>query len=140
MFRTHMGMRTSFGTQNCVLRSQTEVTIHLQSGTMCNCHHPVHPVNTHLLIPLLRPTAASTILAERPLHFETGAMGSSPPLAGRGKFHLQCHRICQLHMDDTAFWWGQAYRLGLALLVPGFLVPERYLSLCFRDLRVAAIR
>ena len=140
MFRTHMGTQTNFGTQNCALRSQTKTTVHLQYGMMCTCHHPVHAVNTHRSIPLLSPTATSTIQPQILWHFEMGAMGSSLRLRIRGKFRLQCHRICQLHTDDTAFCWGRVDRLGLGPLVPGFSVPERYLSLCFRNLWVAAIR
>ena len=118
----------------------TKTTVHLQSGTMCTCHHPVHAVNTHRSIPLLSPTARSTIQAQSLLHFETGAMGSCPHLGIHGTFCLQCYRICQLHKDDTAICWGRADRLGLGPPVPGFLVLERYLSLCFRNLWVAAIR
>lgn len=140
MFRTHLGTRTSFGTQNRALRPQTRTTVRLQSGTMCTCHHPVHAVNTHRSIPLLSPTAASTIQAQSLLHFEMGAMGSSPRIGICGKFRLQGHRICRLHTDGTAFCWGRADRLGLGPPVPGFSVPERYLSLCFRELWVAAIQ
>ena len=134
-----MGTQTNFGTQNRALRSQTKSTVYLQSGTMCTYHHLVHAVNTHRSIPLLSPTATYTIQAQSLLHFETGAMGSSPRLGIRGKFRLQCHGICQLHMDDTPFCWGRADRLGLGPPVPGFSVPECYLSLCFRNLWVAAI-
>ena len=54
-------------------------------------------------------------------------------------FADKCHRICRLHKDDTAFCWSRANRLGLGPLVLGFSVPERYLSLYFQDLWVAAI-
>ena len=66
-------------------------------------------------------------------------MGSSPRLGIRGKFRLQCHRIWQLQTDDTAFCWGRAERLGLGPPVPDFSVPERYLSLCFRNLWVTVL-
>jgi len=129
-----MGTRTSFGAQNRVLDPQTKTTVHLQSGTICTCHHPVHTVNTHRSILWLSPTAASTIQAQSLLHFEMGAMGSSLRLGICGKFDLQCHRIYRLHTGDTAFYWGWANRLGLGLPVLGFSVPERYLGLYFQYL------
>ena len=135
-----MGTRTSFVTQNRVLRSQTKTTVYPQSGTMCTCHHSVHAVNTHWSIPLLSPTAVSTIQAQSLLHFETGAMGSSPRLGICSKFRLQYDRIYRLHIDDTAFCRGWADRLGLGSLVLGFSVPYCYLSLYFRDLWVATIQ
>jgi len=129
-----MRTRTSFGAQNHVLRAQTMTIAHLQSGTMCICHHPTHAVNTHRLILLLSPTSASSIQAQSLLHFETGTMGSSPRLGICDKFHLQRRRTYRLHGGDTAFCWGRANRLGLRPPVLGFSVPECYLCLYFQDL------